>query len=170
MPFTGGPDRDVGQRGGDVVRRDGLHRAGDRRTVSPVGARLDDAADELEELGRAEDRVGNAGGLDQVLLGQLGAEVAALRQAVGADDRQRDVMPHAGGRFRGEQVAAGGLEELQDRLVLERRRVRHVDDDLGAGERLGQPLAGDGVDARVGRCRQDLMALLAKPARRASIR
>ena len=59
-------------------------------------------------------------------------------------------MADAGGRFRREEVAAGGLEELQDRLVLERWRVRHVDDDLGAGKRLGQALAGDGVDARVG--------------------
>ena len=64
------------------------------------------------------------------------------------------MMAHAGGRFGGQQVAAGGLEELHGHLVLERGRVRHVDDDLGVCKRLGQPLAGDGVDARGRRCRQ----------------
>ena len=72
-------------------------------------------------------------------------------------------MADAGGRFRGEEVAARGLEEFHGRLGLEGRRIRHVDDDLSAGKRLGQPLAGEGVDARAGRARHDLMALLAKP-------
>src|SRR5262249_42922262 len=47
---------------------------------------------------------------------QRRAEVAGLR-AVGPHHRQRDVVLHAGGRFRGEHVAGGFLEELQNRLV-----------------------------------------------------
>src|SRR5688572_12475551 len=74
------------------------------------------------------------------------------------------MVPDARSGFCGEQVAAGFLEELQNRVVLERRRIRHVHDNLSARERLGQSLAGDGVDARGRRRRQDLMALLTKPA------
>jgi hypothetical protein len=54
---------------------------------------------------------------------------------------QREMMTHAGGRLRREKIAAGRLEELQGRPVLEGRRVRHVDDDLCVGERFGQSLA-----------------------------
>src|SRR5262249_36789705 len=46
----------------------------------------------------------------------------------------------------------------QHRLVLPRGRVRHIDDDVRAGERFGQPLAGDGVDARRGGGRHSLVA------------
>jgi hypothetical protein len=41
-------------------------------------------------------------------------------------------MSHAGGRLRREQVTTGRLKELQNGLVLERRRVRQVDNDLCA--------------------------------------
>ena len=143
-------DGDVGQRGGDVIRHDGLHQGGRQPNRLPVGGRLGDAAHELEELRRADDRVGNLGGLDQVFLGHLRAEVTTRKQAIGADNRQRNVMSHAGGRFGGKEVAPRRLEELQDGLVLERRRVRHVDDDLSACKRFSQSLAGEGVDARRG--------------------
>ena len=79
--------------------------AGGSRTVLPSVAASAMPLDELEELRRVDDRVRDRGVLDQLLLGELRAEVAALGQAVGADDRQRDVMSHARGRLRGEQVA-----------------------------------------------------------------
>jgi hypothetical protein len=82
---------------------------------------------------------------DQVLLGHLRAEVPALEKALRSDDRQREMMTHAGGRLRREKIAAGRLEELQGRLVLEGRRVRHVDDDLCVGERFGQSLAASAI-------------------------
>jgi hypothetical protein len=72
------------------------------------------------------DCIENLGSLDQVFLGHIRAEITTLEKAVGADDRQRNVMSHASGRFCGKEVATGGLEEFQNRLVLERRRVRHV--------------------------------------------
>jgi hypothetical protein len=59
-------------------------------------------------------------------------------------------MPNTGGRFSGQQVTAGRFEKLEDGLVLPRRRVRHVDNDVGTIHRLGQALAGDTVDARAG--------------------
>jgi hypothetical protein len=59
------PDREVGQRGGDVVGHDGLHQRGRQADCSPVGGRLGDAGEEVEELrraeGRAEDGVRNPG-------------------------------------------------------------------------------------------------------------
>jgi hypothetical protein len=62
---------------------------------------LSDAAQELKELRRANDRVENLGRLDQIFLGHLPAEITTLEKAVGADDRQRNMMYHASGRFRG---------------------------------------------------------------------
>ena len=43
--------------------------------------------------------------------------------------------------------------------LLERRGVRRVDDDRRALKDLSQGLAGEGVDARVWRCRHRLMAV-----------
>jgi hypothetical protein len=48
-----------------------------------------------------------------------------------------------------EDVAGRRLEEVEHLLVGERRRVRHVDHDLGAIEHLDQPFAGERVHARV---------------------
>ena len=79
--------------------------------------------------------------LDQLLLRDLGPEVAALRHSVAAHDRQGHVMAHARRGFGGKEIDGRSLEELQHRRVFERGRVRHVDDDGGAGEDLGQPLA-----------------------------
>src|SRR5262245_38937225 len=70
------------------------------------------------------------------------------------------MMTHSGGLFRGHEIAARGLEKCHDRVVREVRGVCDVDDDLRAGNSFGEPFAGDGVDARVGRRRDDLMALL----------
>jgi hypothetical protein len=48
-------------------------------------------------------------------------------------------------RHRGEDVTGRGLEELEDGGVLERRRVRHVDDHRGVLDHLREPLAGERV-------------------------
>src|SRR5215475_12828800 len=58
-----------------------------------------------------------------------------------------------------EKVARRCGEELHDGLVLERRRVRHVDDDRRTLEGLGQSFAGERVDAGVWRRRHDLVAM-----------
>ena len=155
--------REIGQRGGNVIRRNGLEESGRQADHVVDGAGFDDGADELEELCRAQDRVGNPGGLDQIFLGHFGAQVAAVGKAVGADDGQGEVMSDARGRFRGQQIATGRLEEFHNGLVFERWRVRHVDDDLCARKRCGQSLTGDGVDARIGRRRHDLVAALTQP-------
>ena len=95
---------DADQGGGDVLGRLGLEE--DRRQQHrPVpGAEIGDAGDELEELRRAQDRPRDGGGLDRLLLGGLGAEVATALQPVGADDRQRDVVAHLGRGLGGEDV------------------------------------------------------------------
>ena len=72
------------------------------------------------------------------------------------------MVPDARCGLRRVKVAAGGLEEFQYRLVLPRRRVRQVDDNLSAGKRFRQPLTSDGVDAGIGRGGDDLVAALAQ--------
>jgi hypothetical protein len=75
-------EHDIGQRGNDVVRKDRLYQSrGDASHLS-VTERIGDGAHELEELRGAQNRVGNPGSLDQVFLGQLRAEVAAIWQPV----------------------------------------------------------------------------------------
>jgi hypothetical protein len=58
-------------------------------------------------------------------------------------------MSHGGGRLRCKQVTTGRLEEFQNRLVLERRRVRQIDNDLCARKCVSQAFARNGVDARI---------------------
>ncbi len=62
---------------------------------------------------------GHAGGHDQFLLGDLGAEVAIVWRPISSDDGERDMVPDARCGLRREKVAAGGLEEFQHRLVFE---------------------------------------------------
>jgi hypothetical protein len=48
--------------------------------------RSGDGVEEFQKLGRANDGVGDAGGLDQFLLGDLGEEIAAVGHPIGSDD------------------------------------------------------------------------------------
>src|SRR4029079_610514 len=86
-----------------------------------------DAAEKFQELGRADDGIGDAGGLDQFLLGDLGAAIAVVGRPVGSDDGERDMMSDACGCFRGEEIATRRFEELQNGFVLEGWRVRDID-------------------------------------------
>ena len=72
------------------------------------------------------------------------------------------MVPDARRGLGGEKVAAGGLEEVQHRLVFKRGRVGEVDHHLRPGHGLLDPLAGDAVDAASGRCGDDLVAALAQ--------
>jgi hypothetical protein len=85
-----------------------------------VGCGVGNIVDELEELGRMHDRIGDAGFLDQLLLRQLRSEVTALRQTFRADDRQRNMMADTSCLLGCEEVAGRGRKEIQRRLVLER--------------------------------------------------
>ena len=162
--------RDIGERRHHVV---GRHRLDQRRRQANLladGGRLRNAADKLEELRGTQDGVRNAGRLDEVFLRDLGPEIAVLGKPFAADDRQGNVMANAGGRFRSQQVTARRFEEVEDGLVFPRRRVRHVDDDIGAVHRLGQALAGDAVHARAGGGCERVMAALAEVLSQVSIR
>src|SRR5215475_14345668 len=72
------------------------------------------------------------------------------------------MVPDVRRGLRREQVAAGGLEEFQHRLVFKRGRIGEVDHHLRAGQDLFESFAGDGVDAAVGRGGDDLVAALAQ--------
>jgi transposase len=70
------------------------------------------------------------------------------------------MVPDARCGLRREKVAAGGLEKFH-RLVFKRGRIGEVDHHLRAGHGLFEALAGDGVDAAIGRGGEDLVAALA---------
>src|SRR5215475_557161 len=72
------------------------------------------------------------------------------------------MVPDARRGLRWEQVAAGSLEEFQHRLVFERGRIGEIDHYLRTGHGRFEPLAGDGVDAGIGRGGDDLVAALAQ--------
>src|SRR5919106_4748186 len=71
------------QRGGNIVGRLGLNQRGRHTNGLAVGVRIGDAADELEELRRADDRVGHGRRLDRFFLGDLRSAVPAVRKPVG---------------------------------------------------------------------------------------
>jgi hypothetical protein len=71
-------DRHIGNDGSNVVRRDRLEQAGRERDDVFIRTFGRDAAEEFQKLGRADDRIGDAGGLDQFLLGDLGAKIAIV--------------------------------------------------------------------------------------------
>ena len=58
-------------------------------------------------------------------------------------------MSHPRFGFGSEEVASRRLEERKDRRVLERRRVRYIDDDGGAFQSARQALPGDRVSSPV---------------------
>jgi hypothetical protein len=83
--------------------------------------------------------------------------VGTALQAIGADDRNRDMMrdpapTSAAVRFRPRSGRS------PSRPGFRMRRVSHVDDDSSVHERLGQTLAGDRGDARVRRGGNRLVA------------
>lgn len=163
----------------DPVQRIGLRRvregigeilAGDRlrerrRDRNLIGrANLHHVGDELEMLRRTENREGDAGGADQLLLQLLGAEVVAAEQAIDADDRQHHVMPDTRRASGPRQVASGGLEEALRSGAFVRRRVGDIDHDLGAIQSFAQARPAHGIDTESRRCLQHLQAFLAQVA------
>ena len=68
------PERDFGQRSSNVIRYDGLNMGTRQANRLSVGGRLSDAVNELEELRRANDCVGDLGSLDEALLLYLRTE------------------------------------------------------------------------------------------------
>jgi hypothetical protein len=79
-------ERYLGNDGSNVVRRNGLEQAGRNPDRASIYTLSGDGTEELHELCRSDDGVGDAGGLDQLLLGDLGAEIAIVGRPVGSDD------------------------------------------------------------------------------------
>src|SRR5215470_1754091 len=155
-------DRDIGERRCHVLRRDRLDQRRRQADLLADGGRLGNATDKLEELRGTQDGVGNAGRLDQAFLRDLRPEIAIVGKPFATNERQGNMVAHAGSSFRSQQVTARCLEKLEDCLVFPYRRVGHIDDDFGAVERFGQTLAGDGVYARVGGGWEHIMAAVAE--------
>jgi hypothetical protein len=66
------------------------------------------------------------------------------------------------GALDGEQVETRGPKKLHDLVVLERARVRDIDDHTRACDSIGEALAGNRIDAEVRGCRDHVMATTAK--------
>src|SRR5919197_1268626 len=94
--MDGGASGDIRQCSGDIICCQGLHERWRQTNHLAVGARIGDAANHLEELRCADDRVGDRARLHQLLLDSLRTKVAAVRKPVGTDDRQGDMVPHPG--------------------------------------------------------------------------
>src|SRR5262249_16684493 len=97
-------DGDLGQCLGDVIGEDGLDESRGQADSLFFGSRIDNGTDEFEELGGANDSIGNGGSLDQFFLRHLGAEIAAGKEAIGGNYRKRYMMADAGSGFGGEEV------------------------------------------------------------------
>jgi hypothetical protein len=157
-------DRQLGHGGRHLVNGDWLRQPRREPDAVALGTGLDDLGEELEELRGAQDGARDRPGLDLGLLGDLGPHVATIGQAVGSDDRHREVVTDPGGALGGQQVARRRGEELPHRIVLPDRRVGDVDEDVGARHHVGKALAGDRVDARGGRGRHRIVTVRGQPA------
>ncbi len=73
------------------------------------------------------------------------------------------MVTDTGGGLGGQQIRGRGAEELHGRPVVEGRRVRHVDDGVGAGQHLGEALAGEGVHPGGRRGGNGVVAVLGHP-------
>jgi hypothetical protein len=125
MPFRGAASATSATIGATSSAANGLEQAGRKPDYFSLRAGISDAAEEFKELRRADDRVRDAGGLDQFLLRELGAEVAIL-WAIDAHDRQGNVVLDARSGLGREKVAPRSLEELQNCLVFEWRWVGEI--------------------------------------------
>src|SRR5262249_45919775 len=67
-----------GDEGGGVISRDRLNQARRKPDDVSIRTRIGDDAEEFQKLGRADDRIGNTGSLNQLLLGDFGAEIALI--------------------------------------------------------------------------------------------
>jgi hypothetical protein len=152
-------ERSFGDGRSDVLRGHRLEMGRRKADIAAHDREPRDAPQELEELGGVYQRIGLAGIRDQLLLGKLGAEIAAILQPIGADNRERNMMPDTRRLLGSSDIAARGLEEIHRRLIVEGRRVRDVDDDFGAFERPVEAFAGKRVDTRIGCGREYVMAL-----------
>src|SRR5690606_16371657 len=99
-------DGQIGHRSRDVVGSDGLHQRRGKTRRRAVRTRVDNAADELEELRCAQDGVRDLRSLDQVFLGDLCAKVAAFKESISTYHGEREVVFHTSLGFGGEQVTA----------------------------------------------------------------
>lgn len=115
-----------------------------RRTVLSSEVHDITSVHELEELRGADDRVRHGTGLEDVLLQHLGAVVHQVRHQVGADNREDHRVADADGLGGRQQVVHRRLEE-RGRGLIEGRRVRQVDDDIGSRQRLVQTLPAQQV-------------------------
>ena len=95
-PSSGAAQCHAADRLRDVIGRDGLEEHRRHADLAVLGSPVGDAGDELVELCGVHDRVRDRGLLDQLLLRNLRAQVAAVRRSFGPHDRQGDVVTDAG--------------------------------------------------------------------------
>src|SRR5262245_1564932 len=119
VPFTGSATARLGDRSREIFCRHRLEQRVRQAHCVTFDGRLRDATEELEEPGGTDNCVWSGRVLDKALLRKFGAEITAVEQALGSDNREGDVMLDAGGRFRRREVLAGRLEEIHCSLICE---------------------------------------------------
>src|SRR5262249_12638805 len=102
------------------------------------------------------------GALDQHFLSVLRPKIGTVGDSLGAHYRERNVVLYSGCSRVLEKVLCGSGEELHDRLLFERRRVRDVDENGRITQNLSKAFARQSVDARVWRGRHGVPTLRAQ--------
>lgn len=97
----------LGDEESHVVCRDRLKHYGRKPDFHSRHGPIGDTAEEFEKLRRADNGVRNAGGGDQLFLGELGAKITVVG-AVDGDDGERDMVADTGCGFRRQKVALEG--------------------------------------------------------------
>jgi len=97
-------DSDPAHSSCDIIGGHRLEKCIRQTHLRAVEGNVGKLLQEFEKLCRLDDRLGDRSTFDQLLLNDLGSEVAAFGQPFGSNDRECDVMSHACGRFMSEEV------------------------------------------------------------------
>jgi hypothetical protein len=85
----------------------------------------------------------------RALLGELCDVVAVVGHRVDADDRQHDRAGDADLPCRVAEIAGDDREELGGLVLLQGWALGHIDQRIGTGEALGEPVGRGEIDALV---------------------
>ena len=137
------PDSRAGHGGGDIVGGDGTEQRVRQSDDVCVCRGIGQAEHEFIERRCSHDRIRAPRIVDQVFLSCLRGVVAAVGHDLRTHHGQRDVVFDSRFPFSSEKVRRRGREEVQHRLIVEQWRIGGVDEDVRAGDRVGEAFTGE---------------------------